>query len=254
MIEAAVCSTRGVAKAVNEDHAYLSGAAVGDGMVSSELDFPACFAVFDGVSQGGRGCEASAVAAAVMSEAQALEGMALWSPEGLAEVLVHAHRGILAYADENARGSVAATTVAGIGIASDGALLVFNAGDSRVYRWRDGVMAKLSSDHTLDRELAEIAERHGYEVVDGQTHVITRALGMPNYETEPAEIVSGGWCLEGDVFLVCSDGVTDVVSDEQIASILSQDVTARAKARTLVDFAIHRGTLDNTTAVIVQVR
>lgn len=120
-------------------------------------------------------------------------------------------------------------------------------GDSRIYRLRDGVLTRLTRDHTevqglIDRGIlaAEDAQAHP------MSHVLSRAVGV---EAElRAEMTSGD--LDGrDVFLLCSDGLTGLVSDEEIAAHLAAG--SRAASRDLLELALARGAPDNVTVVTV---
>ncbi|MEV7972217.1 protein phosphatase 2C domain-containing protein [Cellulomonas sp. NPDC089187] len=146
------------------------------------------------------------------------------------------------------------TTVAGVGLAEqDGAAhwLVFNVGDSRVYRWsdQDRELGQLSVDHSVVQELIDAgqltrsaAEQHP------ERHVLTRALGTgtdpdPDYWLVPAH--------PGDRLLLCSDGLTNELTAEQIATVLADGADPNETAAALVRLAVQAGGHDNTTAVVV---
>lgn len=122
-------------------------------------------------------------------------------------------------------------------------------GDSRVYRLRDGELAQLTAEHTYVEELVarglmdrETASR------DPRSHVLTRAIGVED-AVQP-EILTHD-LLPKDVFLLCSDGVTNLVSDERIGEILR--LSPSEAAWTLVNEALQAGGHDNATAVVVRV-
>ncbi len=128
-------------------------------------------------------------------------------------------------------------------------VVMAHVGDSRVYRLRDRTLEQVTADHSLVRELlekgaisAEEAENNPYR------HVITRAVGVrPRMVTEVQEREA----RPGDVFLLCSDGLTDLVSDAVIEDIL---VVAEGNwdyaAQHLVDLANNNGGRDNISVVI----
>lgn len=145
------------------------------------------------------------------------------------------------------------TTVAGVALGEhDGAAhwLVFNVGDSRVYRWSDGELAQLTVDHSVVQELVDsgtltlaAAERHP------ERHVLTRALGTgadpePDYWLLPAR--------PGDRLLVCSDGVSGELTPADVAEVLAGTAGAGAAAAELVRRAVEAGGRDNATAVVVE--
>lgn len=140
-------------------------------------------------------------------------------------------------------------TLSGVVLIQDAGYVV-QVGDSRVYRLRQGVLDRLTEDHTwVDEALkngiitAEEAPTHKYR------HVLTRAIGTEDL-IEPHVIPIG---LEtGDTFLICSDGVTNHVSDEQIGLVLEREPPSNA-ARELVNLALAGGGSDNATALIVRI-
>jgi serine/threonine protein phosphatase PrpC len=128
-------------------------------------------------------------------------------------------------------------------------LAIGHVGDSRVYRLRDGVLQVLTVDHSV----AEEARRAGMdgEAVDaaGFRHMLTRAVGMPG--ELGAEVVAER-LRPGDVLLLCSDGVWEPLSDDELVEELGRPC-AEAAAQALVAAAYAAGSSDNLTAVVVQV-
>lgn len=146
----------------------------------------------------------------------------------------------------------AGTTLAGVAIAENegvGYWLVLNVGDSRTYRFAGGKLEQISVDHSLVQELIDAGEL----TVEQASHhanrnVVTRALG--------AGIVSDAdfWMLPavlGDRMVVCSDGLSGEVGDDEIAAILSAEADPDAAARRLIDAAMEHGGRDNITVVVV---
>jgi serine/threonine protein phosphatase Stp1 len=133
---------------------------------------------------------------------------------------------------------------------SGSAFALFWVGDSRGYVLRDGVLHQLTRDHTqvqamVDRGLIEPAQAAGHPM----SHILARAVGAQP-EVEVDVIVDEG--QPGDVFLLCSDGLTNRVSDGEIAEAL--DGHAHREALDwLIALTLERGAPDNVTAVIVGV-
>ncbi len=133
----------------------------------------------------------------------------------------------------------------------DDHLDVIHVGDSRAYLWRDGVLRQVTEDHSVVGELvrrgsitAEEAENHPHR------NVITRALGA---EAEvQADTVSTG-LREGDVVLLCSDGLSSYVAEADIAAVLADAGNLADAARGLVDRANGAGGIDNVTVVLARV-
>jgi protein phosphatase len=157
------------------------------------------------------------------------------------------HRRGLANADFRAMGTTASVLV----LLPQGAL-VAHVGDSRVYRLRRARLEQLTFDHSLQWELRSMGRLpEGSDLARSiPKNVITRSLG-PNAEV--AVDTEGFFPLEvGDTFLLCSDGLSGQVGDDEIASLLSYLPPDEAAA-TLVDLANLRGGPDNITVVIAKI-
>jgi protein phosphatase len=141
------------------------------------------------------------------------------------------------------------TTLVGLLLVQDQALAV-NVGDSRLYRLRDGQLSLLTWDHTYPNELMKIGAIAPEEVANHpQHHVLSRAIGVDESfqpDVEPHEL------REGDVFMLCSDGVTNHVDDEQIGEVLRSHGPSLA-AWKLVGLALVGGGSDNATAMVVRI-
>lgn len=126
-----------------------------------------------------------------------------------------------------------------------------HVGDSRIYLFRGGVLKQITHDHSLvqsqlDRGMIteQEARRHSMR------HVVLRALGIQ----EPLALdLSRGTCRVGDVFLLCSDGLTDMVEDGAIRDILSCTDGLDASAARLIESAKAAGGADNITVVLCRV-
>ena len=223
---------------------------VGRQRSANEDDFvlaPPFFAVADGMG----GAKAGEVASAMATEGFEGERDSGEPAEvQLARILRDANRRIydLAVADESHRGM--GTTLTAAKVTGD-EISLGHVGDSRAYRMRDGELEQLTKDHSLVAELersgqitAEAAEHHP------QRSIITRALG-PEPEVEVDTYTVTG--REGDVFLLCSDGLTSMISDEEIGSILRSADSLDAAADALVRAANQSGGKDNITVVLFRV-
>jgi len=144
------------------------------------------------------------------------------------------------------------TTLTALILKQDEGILA-HVGDSRCYRLREGAFEQLSRDHTLVAHLAaqgiitpEQAKYHP------QRNVIRQAVGVAD-PTEPLEPDIETFALQaGDLYLLCSDGLTDMVDDAEIEAILRDEPPTRAAWR-LVDRALANGGRDNVTVVLVQI-
>lgn len=126
-------------------------------------------------------------------------------------------------------------------------LVIGHVGDSRVYRLRGHLLEQLTEDHSLIAEL----RRQGVEKLPGDhfSHIITRAIGIKDDVGPEVQSVAA---REGDIFLLCSDGLTDPLDDEAIAGTLGRLPPAGA-VRGLVEQAYEAGGTDNITAVVISV-
>ncbi len=130
-------------------------------------------------------------------------------------------------------------------------LFIVHVGDSRAYLYRRGRLEQLTSDHTMARKLAEVGEIHPDEVHrHASRHLLTNYVGGPNLGVEP-EVVT--LALEdGDRLLLCSDGLTEMVADAEIARILGDSATPDDAARSLVRRANEQGGRDNITVIVAR--
>jgi serine/threonine protein phosphatase PrpC len=210
------------------------------------------FAVADGMGGHAAGDVASVVVVSRLSE---LATRADLSPGDVREQIAEANRDILDHVRQEEDHVGMGTTVTGMCLVKVGGIphwVVFNVGDSRVYRYAGGVLAMLTVDHSEVAELVatgvlEPAEADAYP----RRNIVTRALG-----TDPAPELDL-WLLppvEGDRFLICSDGLTGELSDEEITEILAAHPAAQEAAETLVRCAIAAGGRDNVTVVVVDHR
>lgn len=128
---------------------------------------------------------------------------------------------------------------------------IMNVGDSRAYLFREGELSQLTEDHTYVNELlksgaitCEEAETHS------QRHYITRAIGADIFVKSDFYRVP---IKEGDILMLCSDGLYGEVDEQQLIEILSKDENMPDTCSMLVDAAIEGGGRDNITVVLVKV-
>ena len=131
----------------------------------------------------------------------------------------------------------------------DGEALIAHMGDSRAYRLRSGQLEQLTKDHSLVQLLIDSGDISPKEAA---THPargqVTRSVGM---EGEPLPEVQATDIIEGDRLLLCTDGLTGMLPESEVAGILMQRKGARATCRTLVQAALDAGGKDNVTVVLV---
>jgi serine/threonine protein phosphatase PrpC len=124
--------------------------------------------------------------------------------------------------------------------------VIGHVGDSRVYRLRDGALAQMTVDHSMAAQLEASGIKPDADFA--WRHVVTRALGTQTAEPD----VQSAAIARGDVFLLCSDGLSEVLDRARIAALLA--APAELACRALVDAAYAAGSRDNISAVVVRVR
>ena len=126
-----------------------------------------------------------------------------------------------------------------------------HVGDSRAYLFRDGELRRLTDDHSWVQEQVNAGILSEDEAKSHPLkNVVTRALGgSPHVSVDLIEVP----LREGDRFLLCSDGLTGMVPDEEIHGFLLTETAAESVVRRLVDLANERGGVDNITAIVIDV-
>ena len=155
---------------------------------------------------------------------------------------------ILRDAGRERGGAIIGTTIAGI-LIRDGYFACLWSGDSRVYLVRDKAIKQISRDHSavqemVDRGLLTPEEARSWP----GKNVITRALGI---DDEPVLDLEQGALKSGDVFVLCSDGLTNHVEDHEIEAHAQAGAAQQACDR-LVELTLERGASDNVTVVVVR--
>ena len=202
---------------------------------------PPLFAVADGMGGAQAGEVASRLAAGALKEGQG----------AIEELIQEANRRVHQRSQEDPGASGMGTTMT-VAVVEDGVVRIGHVGDSRAYLVRDGELEQLTQDHSLVGELVrtgrlspEEAESHP------QRSVITRAVGTdPDVDVDTFTVDARG----GDVFLICSDGLTDMVDDRTILEVVEEkrgDLDALVKA--LVKSANKGGGEDNITVVAFEI-
>jgi protein phosphatase len=210
---------------------------------------PPLFAVADGMGGARAGEIAAGLAAAALEEA----GAETRGAEGIAALLVEANRRIWERSlQDPATAGMGTTVTAALLDAHSGTVALAHVGDSRAYRLRGGELEQITTDHSLVAELVESgvltpeeAERHP------QRSAITRALGTePDVEVDAFTVDA----QPGDVFLVCSDGLSTMVPDDELAALVTAARDDLAEAgEGLVKAANAHGGEDNITVVLFEI-
>lgn len=153
-------------------------------------------------------------------------------------------------ANSNAHYAGMGTTLV-VGVFRDDALLIGHIGDSRCYRWRGGVLEQITKDHSLLQEQIDAGLITLEQAATSNIkNLVTRALGVEElvlleineHQAEP-----------GDIYLMCSDGLSDMVDDGAIAKIVAEGADLEQTAAQLIDAANHNGGRDNISVLMVEV-
>jgi PPM family protein phosphatase len=171
--------------------------------------------------------------------------------ERMVEAFRLADRAIEEHVARNPTTQGMGTTVTVCVLCTDGTYRLGHIGDSRGYLMRDGVLAQITRDHTwVQREVDEGrltpsgARRHRL------SHILTRALGAtPSDEPD----VLSGQLLPGDRLLLCTDGLTGMLTDRLIAGVLRLEIRLEDRVAELIRMANERGGRDNITAVLLEI-
>ena len=208
---------------------------------------PPLFAIADGMGGAQAGEIASALAAGALSESNANGG----GESRVTELIQEANRRVHERASTDPATSGMGTTMTVALVESDGSITFGHVGDSRAYRLRGGRLEQITDDHSLVAELVRRGELSPEEAeVHPQRSVITRALGTdPDVDVDAFSVRPEA----GDLYLLCSDGLSDMVPAAAIEEILREyrsdlDMASRA----LVRAANNGGGDDNITAVLFE--
>lgn len=162
----------------------------------------------------------------------------------------NANLAIFNSANSNAQYSGMGTTLV-VGVFQEGSLMLGHIGDSRCYRLRKQALAQITKDHSLLQEQIDAGLITPEQAIGSNIkNLVTRALGV---EDVVMLEVNEHAVEAGDLYLMCSDGLSDMVDDEAIAKILTLDTALEQKASDLVDAANANGGRDNISVLLVEV-
>ncbi len=204
------------------------------------------FVVADGMGGAQAGEVASATAievlAAGLGEGESVEQQ-LSTTVQQANAQIHA----LSVADDERAGMGTTITAAYVG---ENNVTLVHVGDSRCYRWRDGILERLTDDHSLVEEMVRQGQLTPEQALEHpQRSIITRALGPESVVEPDAQTINA---RDGDLLLLCSDGLSTMITDDQIAAVMARDKPLKATARGLIAAANEAGGRDNITVVLLR--
>ena len=246
---------RGMVRSENEDNVYVCGTYRSDLAGQSAVyrhsgeEEPQTFGVFDGLGGGEFGEKAALIAA---------EKLAAHDGPGLCGRFA----GYVRDVDQAVRAEALAlmaydmgTTIAAVTIERSRAYIC-NLGDSRIYLFAGNRLEKLSRDHTTEQSMIDSGAMTEEERGTGiHAHELTQYAGMVTEDDiEPEPAVRSFDLMTGDRLLMCSDGITDVMKEAEIAEVLTaqKDDTALA-AQAVMKECFARGCRDNVTVIVIDI-
>jgi PPM family protein phosphatase len=209
---------------------------------------PPLFAVADGMGGAQAGEVASGLAAAALREDRPEDAT---GEDRLTALIQEANRRVYKRSSEDAAASGMGTTMT-VALVEDGVVAFGHVGDSRAYLVRDGSLEQLTDDHSLVAELVRSGKLSPEEAeVHPQRSVITRALGTdPNVDVDTFSIQT----QPGDVFLICSDGLTSMIDEGLILEEVDRHrADLKAAASSLIAAANRGGGEDNITVIAFEI-
>jgi serine/threonine protein phosphatase PrpC len=244
-LEHAELSDVGLRRANNQD-------SMADMLAGNEVDFfrrGHLFVVADGMGRHAAGELASKISVDTIPLEYFKQPTAA-PPVALKMAMEEANRRIHARGGQNPDFKGMGTTTCALALLPVGAI-VAHVGDSRVYRLRGGTLEQLTFDHSVFWEMRAHAKANGTEVpANIPKNYITRSLGHD--ATVNVDLEGPFPLAQGDTFLLCSDGLTGPVDDEELAVLLSC-LRPQEAVRVLVDLANLRGGPDNITVIVARV-
>lgn len=208
------------------------------------------FCVADGMGGHAAGEVASRMAVDVLAREMARPDAGALDAR-LRGAVVAANRAVLEAAERDPALAGMGTTLTALALAlDDGGFTIAHVGDSRAYLLRHGELRQLTTDHTWVQQQVDAgllsprdARRHPL------SSMLTRAVGIA---ADPEVDIIRGDLEPGDLLLLCSDGLTGMVEDDELAYILARDLPLDDAARELADAANRNGGADNITAVLIR--
>ena len=250
VLEAACISMKSVCGSMNEDNLFFGGKTLPLGhkdmrdplRMTCTIDAPVCFAVFDGLGGEKYGEYASCAAAEELKAV--LVSAADEIPHGdqfLDDAFQTMNAAVLRVGSRFKTDRIGSTAAVLLFIGGD--VFIGNLGDSRVYCWRDSELCQMSVDHLQTY----------YRGMGMKKAPLLQHLGIPEKEFLIEPLVRKEQLVAGDVFLLCTDGLSDVLEDEEIARILDGDPLPGSCVEALLDTVRRKGLPDDVSIIVCRV-
>lgn len=232
-------------KETNDDRALVSGQILDMLSHSGTTDVPAITAVCDGCGgYAGGGIAAQTVLEVLASE----DPCALADVDYLEQVLSNCQQKVMEKKEELPQYAAMCTTLAGCVFCED-KIVIFHAGDSRVYRHDRWGLAKMTRDHSVVQDMIDLGEITPEEALTHpRRNVINRCIGING--PLPEICVSHTPINPGEKYLLCSDGLWESLTVAEIKEILDSDIPLPQMVDTLIEKALEQGADDNISVCI----
>ena len=249
MYEYAAISDIGPKANINDDRILVNGKILDSGLINGKIIEPyTILAVADGVGGLQRGYEAAEMTLHTIAD---LNKPGL-GRQDIRNAVECANKSVIQKQVEMNNPNALRTTLAAVYI-SESDCYVVNAGDSRVYRLRDGELVQLSKDHSVVQNMIDTGELNIDESYSHpKRNVITKCLGDESRVN--ARIVDYSDDIQiNDLFVICSDGISDCLRDYEIANIVADlRISLQDACRKLVNKAIDNGSTDNISVCLLR--
>jgi len=245
-IEYTVLCNKGKLRANNQDNFWCMGAflpSTNDGLTESVAgttntkNLPA-FAIFDGMGGEQQG-EVAAYIAASNFDTFYMESPKNDIKQFMLDACAKANTEICAHADKEKLRSTG--TTAAILMFGAKEIFICNVGDSRIYHFCDNKLFQISHDHTTTDTLDNIP-------------ALTQSLGIPETEYTITPYVAKGVYNKRDIYMLCSDGLTDMVTDSDIEKIIAKNPSITNSGEELLKKALDAGGHDNITIILCEIQ
>jgi len=240
-----VCNT-GKVRTINQDNFWCSGKyleAKNNGLDSTESglvsfeSYPT-FAVFDGMGGEQYGEIAAYIAADTFNNLYSNE-----KPTDIKEFLIEAckkmNKSISDYSDQNLLENMG--TTAAMLMCGEKEVYICNIGDSKIYHYDNKKLIQISKDHVVD-------------IFNDRKPPLSQFLGIPEIEFIIEPYIAHGLYNDGDFYLICSDGLTDMLSEDEIKNILSINKDVKVCVDILLEDALSKGGTDNITIILCKIK
>ncbi len=252
-------SVTGLVRKNNEDNFYCDGKILTQQEIFSfngNAETPCIFAVCDGMGGESHGELASLTAVKILSKySENIKSAALSCEhkninECVQNFISAANKVICNIMSEN---SFRMGTTLALAVISEDFVRAYNIGDSRIYKFQNGILSRISEDHTVAEQKIKMGLLTPENARNDKTrHILTRCLGVFEDEMHlTPNIISPFLIKDASNLLICSDGLTDMLSDSQIQDILLINKDAHSAVYNLIQAALKNGGRDNITCIVI---